>query len=109
MARAKRLKFTGRYDANGQPDRWFSGIPARDLDEREVKQLSDEDYATITGGDSPLYVDAEPRKAAPKVAAKKPAAPARKAAPKTAPSAPVAPVEPVPDAPPESAEAVPAP
>ena len=80
MARAKTLKFTGKYDASGQPDRWFTGIPARDLDVMEVKGLSDEEYANITGGDSPLYVDAAAKTAA-KAPATKP-----KAAPKPAAS-----------------------
>lgn len=92
MARAKTLKFTGKYDASGQPDRWFTGIPARDLDVMEVKGLSDEEYANITGGDSPLYVDAAAKTAAkapatkPKATPSKAAPPAKKAAPKSAAS-----------------------
>lgn len=76
MARAKTLRFTGKRNAQGEPDRWFVGVPARDLDAVEVKQLSDEDYTNITGGTSPLYVDAA---AAPKADARKPAAGAKKA------------------------------
>jgi len=77
MARAKTLRFTGKYGADGQPDRWFMGVPARDLDAAEVRGLSDDDYRNITGGDSPLYVDAAT--AAPKAAPRKPAATAKKA------------------------------
>lgn len=68
MARAKALKFTGRYDASGQPDRWFSGIPARNLDAAEVKGLSDEEYANATGGADPLYVadESTPKTPAPR-------------------------------------------
>lgn len=67
MARAKALRFTGTYDASGQPDRWFSGIPARDLSPVEVTGLSDEEYANATGGPDPLYVPAveATKKAAP--------------------------------------------
>ena len=93
MARAKTLRFTGKYDANGQPDRWFNGVPARDLDAAEVAALSDEEYANITGGPTPLYV-------APKPAPAK--APAQKAAPKPKPAAPAPPVA-VDDAPPDPA------
>lgn len=92
--RAKSLRFTGKHDANGQPDRWFSGVPARDLSEREVKGLSDEEYANITGGESPLYVAVT--SAAPKTPARKRPSRAKKAAasPKTTTPKPPANVAP---------------
>lgn len=37
------------------PDRSFPGIPARDLDEEDIKRLTPEEYADATGGKQPLY------------------------------------------------------
>lgn len=67
----KRLFYTGGHDAEGRPLEWFAagvrgeGIPARDLDEADIAQLSDETIALITsaraGGAKPLYQVTEPR------------------------------------------------
>lgn len=56
MSRVKALKFVGEYDDfDGKPLRFFPGIPARDLDEFDIANLTDEQYATVTG-ENPLYV-----------------------------------------------------
>lgn len=36
---------------------YFHGVPARDLDERDIRKLSDARLAEITGGKHPLYVE----------------------------------------------------
>lgn len=40
------------------PDRFFHGVPARDLNEDDIARLSDEDLKDIMGGNEPLYVAA---------------------------------------------------
>lgn len=39
------------------PDRTFNFAPARDLDENDIRRLSDEQIADMTGGLEPLYID----------------------------------------------------
>ena len=60
MQRAHALKFKGKYDAAGRPDRYFSFAPARDLDARDIANLSDGEYADLLGGDKPLYAEVKP-------------------------------------------------
>lgn len=66
MARPTRLKYTGNLrevkdDAGNviriEADRYFGGVPARDLDDEDIAQLSDDELANILGGGDPLYVD----------------------------------------------------
>jgi pyruvate/2-oxoglutarate dehydrogenase complex dihydrolipoamide acyltransferase (E2) component len=61
MARPTRLTYTGQYLDFGrgqpEPDRHYQGVPARDLNEEDLAQFSDEDIKLIMGGDDPLYVD----------------------------------------------------
>lgn len=76
MARPKTLHYTGKI-ANGQPDRFFFGVPARDLDESDIAQLSDEQVRDIQKAPkdgSALYVAHAEKKLAPKKSA-----PAKKA------------------------------
>lgn len=65
-ARPKALKYRGKMleakDLDGNvvmrgPDRFYTGIPARDLDEADIAQLSDEQLKNAMGGDDPLYVE----------------------------------------------------
>lgn len=90
MQRAHALKFKGKYDEAGKPDRYFPGIPARDLDEADIARLSNAEYADAIGGDKPLY--AEVKKAEEKQPEPKPKAEDKKAEAKTpkdsAPDAP---------------------
>lgn len=59
--RPKALKFTGMYRdfGNGkiEPDRFFNGIPARDLDEADIAELTDDQLKDAMGGRDPLYVE----------------------------------------------------
>jgi hypothetical protein len=65
MARPTALTFNGEmipitWDESGEaiafgPDRFFSGVPARDLDEEDIARLDDATLASITGGETPLY------------------------------------------------------
>lgn len=77
MSRPTALKFLGAYldfgDGRKQPDRWLANIPARDLDEADIAQLSDEQLANATGGPNPLYreVKAKTETEAPKIEAAK--------------------------------------
>lgn len=48
--RADRLVYDG-----GEHGRYYSGVPARDLEAADIAQLSDEEYARITGGPDPVY------------------------------------------------------
>lgn len=64
MTRATRLIYQGTGDRRGD---FFSGVPARDLDEADIAALNDEQYAEITGAHptlGPLYVP-EPAKPIP--------------------------------------------
>jgi hypothetical protein len=48
-----------------EPDRFFSGVPARDLEAADIANLTDEQLASITGtppGGDPLYTDPDARK-----------------------------------------------
>ena len=86
MQRAHALKFKGTYDAAGRPDRYFPFAPARDLEARDIANLSDDEYAELLGGSKPLY--AEVKRPEPKAETTKPAVPAT---PKTAAKSPDAP------------------
>lgn len=57
MARAHALKFKGKYDEDGKPDRFVYFAPARDLDDADIANLSDAEYRDITSGDKPLYAE----------------------------------------------------
>jgi bacteriocin-like protein len=94
MARPTRLTYQGTiedvYDEDSTiighaPDRFFTGVPARDLAAEDIAQLSDEELAQITGGDDPLYADPDA-----------PAAMHAKASPATAKPAPPSPPSPPP-------------
>jgi hypothetical protein len=52
-------RFTGERSADGRPLRFFTGIPARDLAERDVTLLDDEQYATVEASD--LYERVTPK------------------------------------------------
>lgn len=54
-------RFTGERNAAGEPLQFFTGIPARDLTDHDIDQLSDDDYATVVASD--LYEKTEPPKA----------------------------------------------
>jgi hypothetical protein len=106
--RPSKLYFTGERDAAGNPTEFFGvvpetgeAVPARDLDEGDLAQLSDRTIKVITGeragGRPPLYQKSEPAsrradeapkaaKAAKKSTAKKPAAAAKRTAGKQAPT-----------------------
>jgi len=58
--RATRLHFVGPRDHDGRPLEFFAFVPARDLDEGEIASLTDEQYAAMTEGDAPLYVEERP-------------------------------------------------
>jgi hypothetical protein len=53
--------FTGERNAAGKPQRYFTGIPARDLTDRDIDRLDDDQYATVVASD--LYEKTEPPKA----------------------------------------------
>jgi len=44
--RAKALYYSGEVDAKGNATQSVTGVPARDLDEFDLRVLSDEEYAT---------------------------------------------------------------
>lgn len=82
MSKPTALKFTGaileRKDDQGnvigrEADRYYQGIPARDLDESDIAQIEPkrlkEIMAEQADGSPPLYVDASPDKPASKPAA----------------------------------------
>jgi hypothetical protein len=52
--------FTGERAADGRPLRFFTGIPARDLTERDIDRLDDDQYATVVASD--LYERVDPPK-----------------------------------------------
>lgn len=93
-ARAKKLKYHGKktvesVDGDGNPlthgyDRFFYGIPPRDLEEEDIKRLSDEDYKLATtdpeNGQGALYTAVEEKKPERRSTAKKKAAPKKEAA-----------------------------
>jgi hypothetical protein len=64
VAKPKALKFKGRTTKNelgsDVPDRYFSGVPARDLGPVDIARLDAETLKTIMtdpgNGDGPLYV-----------------------------------------------------
>lgn len=73
MPRAKRLKYQGdwieRYDDAGNvvisgPSMSFAGIPARDLDEDDIKALEDDQYRDAL--QSGLYLNPDAKKSAAK-------------------------------------------
>lgn len=59
MARAKALVFHGN---DSQPRRKLFDVPRRDLNERDIARLTDEQYENATGGERPLYTAPKPRK-----------------------------------------------
>src|SRR5437016_7764481 len=84
MAKPTRLKYQGEVreikDDKGdviglEPDRFYAGVPARDLDEADLAELSSDEVKHLTSGDDPLYVDPDAERE--KKAAKK----AKKASP----------------------------
>lgn len=83
MSKPTALRFTGtiieRKDDAGNVigrdvERWYEGVPARDLDEQDIAQLDAARIKEITApqadGSPPLYVDASPDKPAGKPAEK---------------------------------------
>lgn len=52
--RAGRLLYQGFGDRTGD---YFTGVPARDLEAGDIAELTDEQYADITGGPAPLYIE----------------------------------------------------
>lgn len=56
--REKKLFFTGRKSKNGKPIDYLESIPARDLSERDIRRLSDEQYEMVM--QSSLYQKTEP-------------------------------------------------
>lgn len=77
MARAKSLKFKGQYIERKDDDgnviisgfaESFPGVPTRDLDENDVKELTDDQYRDAT--ESGLYVAPAPAAAKKRAAAK---------------------------------------
>lgn len=69
-------RFTGARAADGSPKEWYPGIPARDLDERDVERLTRRDliatvkalniYEAVTpDGDAPETPKARKAKADP--------------------------------------------
>lgn len=108
--RPEKLRYTGDVDARGKPLRFFYGVPARNLDEKDIAKLTDEQVKDIMAdpknGSGALYVEpgsskqddskrSDKKRSAP--ANKKRSAPANKTAPapsvtKEAPE-PVAPTE----------------
>lgn len=88
-----KLKFVGETDSRGVPLEYYEGVPARDLDEAEVKALKESnpdlfkavtrERKTPAGVRPALYQEvAAPKPAAKKGAAKSTSKPASKAAPK---------------------------
>lgn len=74
MAKPTRLRFVGAItetkDADGnvvrrEPDRWYEGVPARDLEEADLVDLDAAQIKVLTGpqagGGPPLYVDDSPK------------------------------------------------
>lgn len=74
MAKPTRLRFVGAItetkDQDGnvirrQPDRWYEGVPARDLDESDLADMDAARIKMLTGpqadGGKPLYVDDSPK------------------------------------------------
>lgn len=53
-------RFTGERNAAGEPLQFFTGIPARDLTERDIDRLTPEQYETVKASD--LYEQTEPPK-----------------------------------------------
>lgn len=74
MAKPTRLRFVGAInetkDQDGnviarRADRWYEGVPARDLDESDLADLDAATIKTLVGpqadGSDPLYVDDSPK------------------------------------------------
>lgn len=63
--RPSALFFTGEYDVTGQPLEYFATVPARDLDEQDIANLTDEQLAMIQTergeGRPALYASSEPK------------------------------------------------
>ena len=61
MSKPTRLHYTGRLIDRGDgikaPDRYFMGVPARNLDEADIALLDAATLKNIMGGEHPLYVD----------------------------------------------------
>lgn len=74
MAKPTRLRFVGamidKKDQHGNvigqhPDRWYEGVPARDLEESDLADVDAAQIKVLTGpqadGSDPLYVDDSPK------------------------------------------------
>jgi hypothetical protein len=61
-------RFTAERNAAGKPLRYFTGIPARDLTDRDIDRLDDDQYATVVASD--LYEKTDPPKSESKADAK---------------------------------------
>lgn len=74
MAKPTRLRFVGamidKKDKDGNvigqsPERWYEGVPARDLDESDLAGMDAARIKVLTGlqadGSDPLYVDDSPK------------------------------------------------
>lgn len=78
--REKALYWVGpMHPVTGEPAEWFSGIPARDLDETDLQHMTDTDYETALNSSyyqksQPTGEKADAQKAAAKQAAAAPSA-----------------------------------
>ena len=74
MAKPTRLRFVGaiveKKDRDGNvigrhPERWYEGVPARDLEESDLVDIDAATIKMLTGpqadGSNPLYVDDSPK------------------------------------------------
>lgn len=58
IERPKALYWVGKTRRDGRPEAQFPGVPARDLTERDIARLSDEQLADVMG--SSLYQKTRP-------------------------------------------------
>lgn len=78
MAKPTRLRFVGamldKTDQAGNvigqsAERWYEGVPARDLEETDLAEFDDATVKMLTGqqadGSDPLYVDDSPKASKP--------------------------------------------
>lgn len=71
MAKPKKLKYQGTVvevthpdgQVRAEPDRYYPGVPARNLDEEDIAALSDDEIKDIMSGPDPLYVDPDAERA----------------------------------------------
>jgi len=57
--RAKALYYAGETDAQGRPAQFIAGVPARDLNEFDLRVLADSEYASALA--SGLYRKTKPK------------------------------------------------